>query len=104
MKNFLHADNQNPEIQAVKAAIKSTKDKRMYENGLSENLTSNTQTAVFLPPNSPKIHLVEGLWGWLKKSVIYNVFYKTVEEIRKAVQGFSSEINKSPLIYQKRLI
>lgn len=31
MKNPLHADNQNPEIQAVKAAIRSTKDKRMFE-------------------------------------------------------------------------
>lgn len=31
MKNILHADDINPEIQAVKAAIKSTKDKRMFE-------------------------------------------------------------------------
>lgn len=28
--------------------------------------------------------------------VIYNVFYKTVEEIRKVIQGFVSKINKSP--------
>ena len=31
MKNILHADDINPEIQAVKAAIKLTKDKRMFE-------------------------------------------------------------------------
>ncbi|WP_442893596.1 transposase [Bacillus sp. 2205SS5-2] len=39
----------------------------------------------FLPPYSPELNLIEGLWGWLKKSVIYNVFYKSVKEIIKAV-------------------
>ncbi|SHE13809.1 Transposase and inactivated derivatives [Chlamydia abortus] len=53
-------------------------------------------TFMFLPPYSPKLNVIEGLWAWLKKSVIYNVFYKSVEEIRKAVQDFISEINKSP--------
>lgn len=51
---------------------------------------------VFLPPYSPQLNLIEGLWGWLKKSVIYNVFYSSVEEIRKAVQTFIAEINKNP--------
>jgi len=52
---------------------------------------------VFLPPYSPELNLIEGLWGWLKKSVIYNVFYKNVQEIRKAVQAFIKEINQHPL-------
>lgn len=51
---------------------------------------------LFLPPYSPQLNLIEGLWGWLKKSVIYNVFYSTVAEIRKAVQIFIKEINKNP--------
>lgn len=58
---------------------------------------------VFLPPYSPELNLIEELWGWLKKSVIYNVFYKTVNEIRKAVQTFISEINKNPLRIVDRL-
>ncbi len=51
---------------------------------------------LFLPPYSPQLNLIEGLWGWMKKSVIYNVFYSTVLEIRKAVQSFVTEINKNP--------
>jgi transposase len=51
---------------------------------------------MFLPPYSPHLNLIEGLWGWLKKSVICNVFYSSVDEIRKAVQDFMSEICKSP--------
>ena len=51
---------------------------------------------MFLPPYSPKLNLIEGLWGWLKEDVINNVFYRTVAEIRNAVQGFISKINKTP--------
>jgi transposase len=52
---------------------------------------------VFLPPYSPKLNLIEGLWGWLKEEVICNVFFPVVEAIRKAVQGFLSSINKVPM-------
>jgi transposase len=49
---------------------------------------------VFLPPYSPKLNLIEGLWGWMKSSVINNVFFQSVKEIQQAVQSFISEINK----------
>lgn len=58
---------------------------------------------MYLPPYSPQLNLIEGLWGWLKKSVIFNVFYHTVNEIRFAVQGFISEINKAPMRIVDRL-
>ena len=50
---------------------------------------------VFLPPYSPKFNLIEGLWGWLKSEVINNVFYASVDEIRKAVKGFINSINQT---------
>ncbi|MCF2937230.1 IS630 family transposase, partial [Paenibacillus alkaliterrae] len=52
---------------------------------------------------SPKLNLIEGLWGWLKESVINNVFFNTVQKIRKAVQGFIHEINKTPEVTVDRL-
>lgn len=48
---------------------------------------------MFLPPYSPDLNLIEGLWKWLKESVIYNVFYKTLPEIRKNVHAFLEKIN-----------
>jgi len=51
---------------------------------------------VFLPPYSPKLNLIEGLWRWLKDEVICNVFFPAVIEIRKAVQGFLAAINQTP--------
>ena len=48
---------------------------------------------VFLPPYSPKLNLVEGLWKWLKADVINNVFYHTVAEIRHNVTEFMQQIS-----------
>lgn len=49
---------------------------------------------IFLPPYSPQLNIVEGLWKWLKADVINNVFYATVAEIRKNVKAFMEEISK----------
>jgi transposase len=58
---------------------------------------------VFLPPYSPKLNLVEGLWGWLKNDVINNVFFANVYEIQKAVHGFINAINQQPSLIIDRL-
>jgi putative transposase len=51
---------------------------------------------VFLPPYSPQLNMIEGLWGWLKSEVINNVFFSSVKQIREAVRGFIHSISKVP--------
>lgn len=51
---------------------------------------------MFLPPYSPELNLMEGLWGWLKSSVINNVFFENICKVRSAVQKFITYINKVP--------
>jgi len=58
---------------------------------------------MFLPPYSPNLNLIEGLWKWLKEKVIYNVFYKTVPEIRKNVNAFLETISAEPEAIIERL-
>ena len=58
---------------------------------------------VFLPPYSPQLNIVEGLWKWLKSDIINNVFYNSVAEIRKNVKSFMQEIMKKPLVIVDRL-
>ncbi|GIO23385.1 hypothetical protein J11TS1_19660 [Oceanobacillus sp. J11TS1] len=48
---------------------------------------------VFLPPYSPELNLVEGLWKWLKETIINNVFYSKVQEIKINVRKFIADIN-----------
>jgi len=50
---------------------------------------------VFLPPYSPELNIVEGLWKWLKSNVINNVFYHTVT-VRKNVGQFMDHIMQCP--------
>lgn len=60
-------------------------------------------TFLFLPPYSPQLNLIEGLWKWMKATVIHNVFFQTVGQIRKVVQEFIQMINQEPENTVKRL-
>lgn len=58
---------------------------------------------IYLPPYSPQLNVVEGLWKWLKSDVINNVFYHTVAEIRKNVHAFMENIMLDPMKIFDRL-
>lgn len=58
---------------------------------------------VFLPPYSPELNKIEELWGWLKDSVINNVFFHSRDKIREAVQKFIDWINTIPMVVIDRL-
>ncbi|MCR8636976.1 IS630 family transposase [Paenibacillus radicis (ex Xue et al. 2023)] len=51
---------------------------------------------VFLPPYSPELNLMEGVWKWLKSDVINNVFFNKFYRIRLHVTAFMNRINKYP--------
>lgn len=53
-------------------------------------------TLVFLPPYSPQLNIIEGLWGWLKEIVINNVFFDSAFKIHRAVKDFINYINENP--------
>lgn len=78
---------------------------RIHHAKLLENfLSSNPRlTLMFLPPYSPNLNLIEGLWGWLKDSVINNVFFKNRQEICNSVSAFISWLNSIPLQVIDRL-
>ena len=57
----------------------------------------------FLPPYSPNLNIIEELWGWLKTTVINNVFFHTRDEIKAAVRSFLNYIDAIPLVVIDRL-
>ena len=61
-----------------------------HANILKEFKESNTYriTFDFLPPYAPTINRIEGLWKWLKETVIFNRFLKNKVEIGRAVDSF----------------
>ena len=72
---------------------------------LQEFLTENKERLelVFLPPYSPNLNKIEELWGWLKDSVINNVFFHCREEIQAAVKKFVDYLNTIPQTVIDRL-
>ena len=67
-----------------------------HANYLQDYLEENKDRLelVFLPPYSPQLNLIEGLWKWLKESVINNVFFPSVQKIILKVREFILDINK----------
>ncbi|MFC3804408.1 IS630 family transposase [Cohnella sp. GCM10012308] len=59
---------------------------------------------VFLPPYSPNLNPVEGLWLWLKADVVNNIFFEKFYKIRLHVSQFMQRINKHPLQTIDRLL
>ena len=51
---------------------------------------------MFLPAYSPELNLIEGLWGWLKSSIINNIFFESIFKVKKAIIDFIENINKAP--------
>ena len=58
---------------------------------------------VFLPPYSPNLNIIEGLWKWLKSEVINNVFFPNVCKIQQAVRRFMKYIKDIPSVVIDRL-
>ncbi len=51
---------------------------------------------VWLPPYSPELNLIEGLWGYLKRSALNNYFFGTIESLEEAIHDAFSELQQHP--------
>jgi transposase len=49
---------------------------------------------VFLPPYSPELNLIERVWRFFKKNVLYNTYYKSVSDFRAAAIQFFRNIDQ----------
>ena len=49
---------------------------------------------VFLPPYSPNLNLIERLWKYFHKIVLYNKYYETFAEFKNACKSFFRRIKR----------
>lgn len=61
---------------------------------LSEH--ENHVFVVWLPKYSPELNLIEGLWGYLKKSALNNYFYGDIASLTSAIDGAFKELQQHP--------
>jgi len=50
-------------------------------------------TLLFLPSYSPNLNIIERLWKFTKKSILYAKFYETPQIFHQAITGFFKDIN-----------
>ncbi len=48
---------------------------------------------LFLPPYSPNLNIIERLWKFTKKSVLYGRYYDKPAEFHQAIRDFLRDIN-----------
>jgi len=65
-----------------------------YSKEVKEFLESKKIKLVFLPPYSPNLNLIERLWKFFKKKVLYNQYHENIKEFRKACVNFFSRIEQ----------
>ena len=51
---------------------------------------------IWLPRYSPELNLIEGLWGYLKKSALNNYFYGAIESLEAAIHEAFAELQQHP--------
>jgi len=67
---------------------------------VTEYLETSKVELKFLPPYSPNLNLIERLWKYFHKIVLYNKYYETYHEFQKACKSFFKNIKR----YKKDLV
>jgi transposase len=61
---------------------------RYQRRALVTNLAKTLQIELeFLPPYSPKLNLIEGLWKFVKRDILYGRYYDNFTEYCRAIDG-----------------
>jgi transposase len=64
-------------------------------NAVKEKAEALGITLVFLPPYSPNLNIIERLWKFTKKQILYAQYYDSPERFHRAVKGFFDTINEN---------
>lgn len=59
-----------------------------YSRAVKEYLNGKNIKLVFLPAYSPNLNLIERLWKFFKKKVLYNQYYKDIKDFRQGCIEF----------------
>lgn len=63
-----------------------------YSRKVRKFLEKSRIKLVFLPSYSPNLNLIERMWKFFKKKVLYNTYYEKLEDFRKACIKFFRNI------------
>lgn len=69
-------------------------EKYHYSASVKEYLVDSKIDLVFLPTYSPNLNLIERLWHFFKKKILYNVYHENIGAFRKNCIDFFKKIER----------
>lgn len=88
---FKLIESMNPKAKTIYLIL----DNAGYYKGekIREYLKTSRIKLMFLPPYAPNLNLIERLWKFFKKTVLYNKYYATFKEFKTACMEFFEKKN-----------
>ena len=90
LKLFEALELKHPKAESIFITLDNAK---YYKNGLVyEYLKTSKIKLLFMPPYSPNLNLIERLWKFLRKTILYNKYYEKFANFKIAVMQFFENI------------
>lgn len=87
---FKQLEAKHPDADAIYVVCDNA---RYYRCRLvNEFLTGSKVKPLFLPSYSPNLNLIERLWKYFRKQVLYNSYYEKFEQFKVACEGFFANL------------
>ncbi len=86
-------ENRNPNADKIALVVDNAP---YYFNGdvVGYINDSSKLEIIYLPPYSPNLNLIERVWGFMKKKVIYNKYHETFSDFKAAIGAFFQNLPK----------
>ena len=84
--------NKYPAASSIKVILDNAR--YHYSKDVKEYVNTSKIDLVFLPTYSPNLNLIERLWQFFKKKVLYNTYYSGIISFRKACVNFFRNLEK----------
>lgn len=91
LKLFEQLEQKHPEADAIYITLDNAK---YYKNQLvMEYLKNSKIKLLFMPAYSPNLNLIERLWKFMRKTILYNQYYEKFADFKVAVMNFFENLD-----------
>ena len=88
---FKQIEHANPAAARISVICDNA---RYYVRKVAEYLQTSRIELVLLPPYCPNLNLIERFWKFFKRQVLYNRYYETFDQFKRACKGFFADMEK----------
>ena len=90
LKLFETLEQKHPNAESIFITLDNAK---YYKNGLIyAYLKTSKIKLLFMPPYSPNLNLIERLWKFMRKTILYNKYYEKFADFKLVVMQFFENI------------